>query len=241
MSAKWITIVGVVFVLALALWVWVGFYPLRTHPSLSDAGSYGESFGLVNSLFSSFGFAFVALALLLQIKELRDTAQTQAEQGRMQLEQMQIAERTARIQEAMRLDEKRRLAMDAFLRINQDTVAFKHAFVAWHPENNPPTGNELVDQGNDRRLKKDFFNAYTALRANCLSVGLLFDRRGDTLGKAIQDLYDMASRLIGPRCPPAAECEEMMNQQIKKIEEQIRPLWESLSAEDSLTAAKPGA
>jgi hypothetical protein len=118
----------------------------------------------------------------------------------------------------MRLDAYRRLAMKAFLKISRDMVTFKHAFLAWHPENNPPTHSQLVDQETARRLKKEYFDAYTALRSNCLSVGLLFDKQGDTLGKAIQDLYDKASQVIhrAERPPSAAECEAKMNEQISK-------------------------
>lgn len=229
---KW-TVVSVLLIV-IGLWLLIGFLPQRLYTSLSDAAAFGDSFGCVNSLFASLAFAFVAMALILQIREVRDNARTQAEQGRVQLEQIRIAERTTRIQEAMRLDARRRLVMDAFLKINRDTVTFKHAFLAWHPENNRRTHSQLVDQETERRLKKDYFDAYTALRSNCVSIGLIFDTQGDTLGKAIQDLYDTASRAIQfgvGSCPPAAECEAKMNEYIQRIEREIEPLWESLSDE----------
>ncbi len=226
-----------VFILLAVVVTWLSFgflLPQRLYPKLSEAGAFGDSFGCVNSLFASLAFASVALALILQIREVRDNARTQAEQGRVQLEQVRIAERTTRIQEAMRLDARRRLAMDAFLKISRDTVTFKHTFLAWHPENNRPTNSQLVDQETERRLKKDYFDAYTALRSNCLSIGLIFDKQGDTLGKAIQELYDTASRfmqLAVGGCPPASVCESLMNQNIQRVEQSMQPLWASLSDE----------
>lgn len=188
-------IIGVSVVLfAVALWSIVGFLPQCLFADPVRAGVFGDSFGFVNSLFAGFGFAFVAAALLLQMKELHDAMKTQAEQGQMQLKQMQIAERTVRIQESMRLDSVRVLAIDAFLKISKDMLHFKHTFLAWHPDNNRPTHSDLVDRATERTLKNEYFNAYTALRSNCLGVGLLFDRRGDALGRAIQDLFATATQ-----------------------------------------------
>jgi hypothetical protein len=219
--------------IAVLLWFLIGFYPVWAY-GLDRAAQYGDSFGFVNSLFSSIAFAFVVLALLLQMKELHDAAETQAEQGRLQLKQMEIAERTARIQESMRLDSRRTLTMDAFLKISRDSLRLKHALLAWHPDNNKPTLSQMVDQETDRRLKKDFFDAYTELRSNCLSIGLLFDRRGDGLGKAIQDVYAIAYQWISVSSgyPSSAQCEERMNEQIKAVEQAMRPLWEELAPED---------
>jgi len=233
LTGRWITRVSlIVLPVAIVLWFFVGFLPQYLYADLSQAAAYGDSFGFVNSLFSSFGFAFVALALLLQMKELHDTSRAQDEQARMQLEQMRIAERTARIQEGMRLDSQRRLAMEAFLKINRDTLNYRHALLEWHPHNSAPSGNPLVDQEVQRRLKRQYFDAFTSLRSNCLSIGLIFDRRGDGLGKAIQDLYANAHQWTTvpvERVPTPSECEAQINQQIKRIEQEMQPLWESLS------------
>lgn len=232
---KWLLIIAAAICLAVALWFYVGFYPQRRFPDLAEAGVYGDSFGFVNSLFSSFGFAFVVLALLLQMKELHDATETQEEQGRLQLRQMEIAERTAKIQESMRFDSLRKLAMDAFLKISQDTLTFKHAVLAWHPDNNRPTHSQMVDQENQRRLKKEYFDAFTALRSNCLSIGLIFNRRGDQLGKAIQDLYAMAHKWVEQPSshPSATECESQMNSKITEIEQAMRPLWQEMAPKDT--------
>ena len=229
---KW-TVAVMLLVVVIVIWLLVGFFlPHRLYPTLSEAGAFGDSFGCVNSLFASLAFAFVALALILQIREVSENARTQAEQGRIQLEQVRIAERTTHIQERIWLDARQRSAMEAFLRINRDTMTFKHAFLAWHPENNRPTHSQLVDQETERRLKKDYFDAYTTLRSNCLSIGLIFDRRGDVLGKPIQDLYAMTDGWF-PKPPPATECERKLNQQIQFIEQSIPPLWQSLRAAET--------
>ena len=231
-TVRGIVVYVAVLLVVVGLWFLIGFLPRYLYPKISEAAAFGDSFGCVNSLFAGLAFASVALALILQIREVSDNARTQAEQGRVQLEQIRIAERTTQLQEAMRLDARRRLIMEAFLKISRDTVTLKHAFLAWHPQNNTPTHSQLVDQETERRLKKEFFEAYTALRGNCLSVGLLFDKQGDTLGKAIQDLYDKAGQVtkhFTATPPSAVECEAKMNEHIRMIEEAMQPLWKSLA------------
>ncbi len=226
---KWAFISVVVLILVVGIWLAVGFFlPQRLYPAISDAAAFGDSFGCVNSLFASLAFAFIAIALILQIKETRDNALTQAEQGRVVLEQTQIAERTTRIQEAMRLDAHRRLAMDAFLAINRDTMAFRHAFLALHPENNIPVHSDIIDRETERRLKKEYFDAYTALRSNCLRTGLIFGKQGDLLGNAVQNLYIAVHEWTRRTPPPAAECQDEIDQQIELIERAMELLWQSV-------------
>jgi hypothetical protein len=227
---KWT--VAVILLGVIVVWIVFGFFlPHRLYPTLSEAGAFGDSFGCVNSLFASLAFAFVAVALLLQMKEVSENARTQAEQGRVQLEQIRIAERTTRIQEGMRLDARRRLAMETFLKINRDTLTFRHAFLAGHPENNRPTHSQLVDQETGRRLKKEYFDAYTALRSNCLAVGLIFDKNGDALGLAIQNFYAVVDGWLHTTAPTAAECQQKIDHQIHFIEQAMQPLWQSLVPE----------
>ncbi len=57
-------IVGAVF--AAASWFIFSWFGIPTKPEL-----LGDSFGTVNALFSALGFAFVVLALLIQIREMR--------------------------------------------------------------------------------------------------------------------------------------------------------------------------
>ena len=93
--------------LTLLIWLLAGTSPLLFFRSSSDAAAFAKSFGFVNSFFSSFGLAFVALTLYLQIRELSEAGKTQGEQARMLERQMKIAERTAEIQNQLRLDGKR--------------------------------------------------------------------------------------------------------------------------------------
>src|SRR5262245_474078 len=137
-----ITTKGVVFMVALLLavataWAILGFYPWRSSTDAHEAASFGDSFGFVNSLFSCFAFAFALSSLCLQMRELHETSKTQAEQTELQAKQMELAKQTALIQESTLRDSRKRQAMDAFLKINQDVFRFRHALLDWHPENNP--------------------------------------------------------------------------------------------------------
>lgn len=66
--------VGCVFLLVFGFWVWLGHRPISLYPgdgqSFGKAGTYGDSFGYVNSLFSALAFAGVIIALVFQMREL---------------------------------------------------------------------------------------------------------------------------------------------------------------------------
>lgn len=129
-------------------------------------------------------------------------------------------------QRLVRREATRKSAMDAFLKINQDTMAYRHALLAWHPAN-----SHAADPQEQRQLKSDYFDAFSGLRSNCLSIGLIFGNEGDELGKSIQDLYATAHAWTdtdAQECPTVEICEAHMNSQIKKVEQSMRPLWESI-------------
>lgn len=75
----WLTIWSVI---ALALWYFVGGLPRQWHGSLSDAGTFGDSYGYVNSLFSGLAFGGVIVAIILQTIELRHQRQEMQESQR---------------------------------------------------------------------------------------------------------------------------------------------------------------
>lgn len=64
-TAYW-TLGVVIFV-----WLILGFVPYFMNQTLGDAGTFGDSFGFVNSLLSSLGLAGAICAIVLQIRELR--------------------------------------------------------------------------------------------------------------------------------------------------------------------------
>lgn len=74
-TLHWLLIVGI-FGGVVCLWVFLGNEPYRQAGSpgldeLGKAGTYGDSFGAVNALFSGLAFAGVIVALYLQTTELR--------------------------------------------------------------------------------------------------------------------------------------------------------------------------
>jgi hypothetical protein len=64
------TIVSVVLLVVVGLWFLIGLLPRCLYPTILEAAAFGDSFGCVNSLFAGLAFAFVALALILQIREI---------------------------------------------------------------------------------------------------------------------------------------------------------------------------
>lgn len=217
---------------AFLLWLIVGFAPMLLYGFGNDrAGVVGDSFAVASSLFSSFAFLIATYALIMQIQESHEAGKIQKIQIDIQTKQATIAEDTAKLQQTIREDGRRQVAMTAFLKINNDTMQYRHALLAWHPSNNRPTHSQVIDQETDRRLKKDYFDAYTALRSNCLSVGLIFGDKGNQLGKAIQQLYASGHRLTtipAETVPPAHYCEQQLDTEIQTIEQEMKPLWNSL-------------
>lgn len=60
----------VLTVVIVGLWTILGVLNVRRFSSYAEAGTYGDSFGLVNSLFSGLALAGVVLTIYLQTKEL---------------------------------------------------------------------------------------------------------------------------------------------------------------------------
>ncbi|QDU80711.1 hypothetical protein Pla110_24430 [Polystyrenella longa] len=65
-------------VVVIFLWWIVGYYPIHKYGSTPDAGTYGDSFGFVNSLFSGLALAGVIVAIMLQRKDLQIQSETLA-------------------------------------------------------------------------------------------------------------------------------------------------------------------
>src|SRR6266404_935707 len=105
-----------------------------------EAGVFGDSFGFVNSLFSSFAFLIATYALIMQIQESHESGRIQEKQIDIQTTQLAIADRTAsllkdqteiarataQIQESIRRDVQRETAMTALLKIEQDAMRYRH-------------------------------------------------------------------------------------------------------------------
>lgn len=69
----WYTRIGIgLAVVVILLWLLLGFLWYAFSP-VSEAGTFGDSFGMVNALFSGLAFAGVVLAIIIQVVELRVT------------------------------------------------------------------------------------------------------------------------------------------------------------------------
>lgn len=74
-SSYFITILSILIVLIIVISIWFnyGHFPLNHFATedLESAGQYGDSFGMINSLFSGLAFACLIITILLQWHELR--------------------------------------------------------------------------------------------------------------------------------------------------------------------------
>lgn len=77
---------AVIFIVVVGAWWFLGYGPSSQYvgwgrgiKSLEDAGSFGDSFGYVNSLFSALAFAGVVIAILLELHEIRESRIEQVE------------------------------------------------------------------------------------------------------------------------------------------------------------------
>ena len=73
LDKPWFAVVTFVILAAVVIGVWIYLpnYIAKHLTDLSDRGSFGDSFGSVNALFTGLAFAGVVFTILLQIRELR--------------------------------------------------------------------------------------------------------------------------------------------------------------------------
>lgn len=78
-------LIGLYILVFIVTLLWLGSICLlpKYYPNLQDRGTFGDSFGAINSLFSGLAFACIIYTILLQRKELRlqrqELADTRAE------------------------------------------------------------------------------------------------------------------------------------------------------------------
>jgi hypothetical protein len=65
------TIVVCLFILVVILWLGSAFTLRALYPASDSRGTFGDSFGAINALFSGLAFAGIIVAILLQRNELR--------------------------------------------------------------------------------------------------------------------------------------------------------------------------
>lgn len=119
-----ITIFGVICIVTIAVWRFVGFFPSNSFANTSDAGQFGDSFGFVTSFFSSFGFIAGMVALIMQIKESHESGERQLKQDRLRLRQLQLARKAATIQETTMKDATRRREEELLVSVLESVYMF---------------------------------------------------------------------------------------------------------------------
>lgn len=221
---KVVSLIVVAGAVGFAVWFYVGYYPQNVHDDLVKAGQYGDSFGMVNSLFSGFAFLIATSALIMQIWESHET-------GKLHKDQMELAKETARLQLLVRQDGQRQAAMTAFLKISADLRRFVRAFGEWHPERRQNIASNEAAQGDltGRRISDNlvaYNNAFDELDSNKVVLDLLFGADASNLitllGSFTKDVKDLA---YGPNAKSCGEAVALLYNRISEAEKLMKPLW----------------
>ena len=225
----------VIWLLALLpVWLVVGLVPLWLKGwNGQEAGVFGDSFGFVNSLFSGFAFLIATYALIKQIEESHESGQIQKQTAQLQLEQTAIAERTAMIQESIRKDSLKQIAMSAFLKIAYDVRLFKDAFIERHFNEEEPYSFGPPEHGmGDRNFSRvrEFDSAYRLLQSNCLGIRLIFGSAGQLLEGHLNDLLEL-SRIMTETQQTSEQSKITLGIAVQEIEEEMVRLWHTLRPE----------
>ena len=119
-------------------------------------------------------------------------------------------------------DAMRRDARDAFLSVKKHIQDYRLAFLKHYMN---LTNNSPDVQQSATNLQE----MVTALNGDYFFLGLVFDKKADTLGSRVQQLAGTAQVLFSDSPPPTFEkCEEGLKKDIQAISEEIKPLWDSL-------------
>ena len=127
-------------------------------------------------------------------------------------------------------------AMNAFIKLNLDLQEYRDALVGFaaRPVKFVDVGGGAVFgcgyEGEEERLWR-LKNAIANLNADCLALGLIFDKRADTLGKAIHSFIEEAPVMrnaANQRKEELVITEDRLNKRVVEISLLIRPLWESV-------------
>lgn len=207
-------------------WAWLVYWPWNRFDTLESAGQFGDSFGVWNSLFTGLAFWYAYRAFKTQNDELHEAEKWQERQQEIQKRQTEVLAETAAIQKLTRDDTLRQVAMNLFLKINQDTMRFRHVALSYLFDHQNKSAAYIEEHEPD--WKRNYFEAYTALRSNCLAVGLIFGRDGDALGKLIQSYYDNVHTWVSAPSrdrPIQASCDTTTKHYIHEIEQAMKPLW----------------
>lgn len=162
---------------AIAAWSVMGFWPYLYYGSFEKAAVLGDAF---NSFFSSIGFVVAMCALIQQMDETKAAGIREVEQSKLQAEQMEITRKTAEQQEAMVRDAQRNQAMNALIKVENDTVSFLRAMIALYE------GTVTnVDNSVRATLVSEYESSRDELQGNRLRLRILFGEVSDSLNSWI--------------------------------------------------------
>ncbi|WP_397568198.1 hypothetical protein [Schlesneria sp. T3-172] len=99
--------VWIFFGLCVPIAIWDFVDKLFPNTKVEKLGQIGDMFGAVNALFSSLAFFAAILALMLQIKELRESGERRNEERSQQLEQARLTVEGFRLQKSILEDQRR--------------------------------------------------------------------------------------------------------------------------------------
>jgi hypothetical protein len=194
----------------LLLWWYWGHYPIRLYPKASvapdadgyNAGTFGDSFGFVNSLFSCLGVIGATIALILQVT---------------------LMIKTNRIAEQAKLDEKRQSELAALMKLHYDMLHLFHCANKLGSAVNK-TDEEVPSRRDDRT---EFWVARNMLIANQLPLELLFDKNAKPLDVAIDKIAKKSMKLFDDDFPrePGLSRGTFLVEDADEIRDIIKNVW----------------
>lgn len=213
--------------------------------SVQIYGQVGDTFGLVNSLFSGFAFFVAIWTVRLQIIEHGQSSKRYVEQERLQLEQLQIGQQTVKQQAEMREREDRLLIQNCLLELNGDVSRIME--LSWvfgvrpkiymgmgsggvpkkkfgYGTGNPETGEHV------RQLDQ----ARAALNDDILAVKLRLGKAGQPLVEFTGKLLELSDKSVF--CKPKTDLFECVKQ-IRAETERIGITHSATFVDEAPTAA----
>lgn len=162
-------------------WLIVGLLPsLFARFNVAQSGQIGDMFGMANSLFSGFAFTAAMLALVLQVRETRESGERQLKQEALQTQQMQLAKDTADIQRKLMDSQNAQFLMPVLTRIIHNTYRLRSVWIEFPKE---PLSSPLISH-----LKDEWKKVREAIEQDALTVELIFPMSGSELAKLLRNL-----------------------------------------------------
>lgn len=221
------------FGLMFVFWLIVGTFPLWCSGiSIEKSGQIGDMFGVANSLFSGSAFVVAMLALTMQIRETRESGERQLKQETLQTQQMQLAERTAEIQERTAIRQSQERIEAALSKVMVDAgivhLKFRHLLAAYLRDfNNQNKPSDKI------ALVAEVRTAVAQLLANNPVLGLTCVDHATPLIESIGQWQDIPDRwelehlvyIPAELIESLDKAQEEVSQQIATLGEEVVKVW----------------